>query len=127
MRVIKYASQYESKGQFKAWLLTLTRNAAFNALRAHKPEETDENNVVTAIDDKAVSQLQWLESQENLAQIKNCFDHLPDQQRQIMGVWLNEELSYDDLAKQLALSLSAVKSQLFRARQNLEKCLGGVM
>jgi RNA polymerase sigma-70 factor (ECF subfamily) len=126
MRVIKYSPHYEAKGQFKAWLMTMSRNAAFNASRSSRPEDLDDMAVQSAVDENLLAQTDhWLESQENLGRIKNCVDQLPDQQRQVFAIWLNEDLSYDELAKQLALSLSSVKSILFRARQNLEKCIGG--
>jgi RNA polymerase sigma-70 factor (ECF subfamily) len=64
-----------------------------------------------------------LQSSYEIERIRSCFDKLPTSQRQVAAVWLNEDLSYDEIARQMALSLSSVKSLLFRARQNLEKCL----
>ena len=48
---------------------------------------------------------------------------LPEEQRQVMILRDIDDLSYEEIAKTLKISVSAVKSKLFRARDALRERL----
>ena len=60
-------------------------------------------------------------------EIKNTvykrIDELTPEQRQVITMRDVDGLSYDDMARVLKISVSAVKSKLFRARENLREKL----
>ena len=55
--------------------------------------------------------------------IENAIGRLPDTQRMALVLRRYEELSYDEIADVLELSVPAVKSLLFRARTELRERL----
>lgn len=64
-----------------------------------------------------------LENQERAKILFKAIDLLPENQRTTYILHKIEQLSYTEIAQILNLSLSAVESLLFRAKQNLKKYL----
>ena len=52
---------------------------------------------------------------------------LPENQRMAVVLRRYEKLSYEDIAKTMDMSVSAVKSLLSRARESLRQSLAGYM
>lgn len=125
MRVIQYADHYKPNNTFKSWLMTMARNSGLNSLRKLEAELVEAEAIEQIVDEHPLSQIDhWFDHNLKIDNLKKCFDHLPEAQRVAMALQLNDDLSYEDLAVNLKTTLAAVKSLLFRARQNLEKCLG---
>ena len=55
--------------------------------------------------------------------IEEALQRLPDQQRLPLVLYHFEELSYEEIAQQLGVSLAKVKTDIFRARAALAKVL----
>lgn len=125
IKIVKAAPSYEPRADFSAWLFTIVRNTAFNELRSVKREATTEF-VEEACAEEALSREsieEQLIQKNRVEKIQKEMDQLPAQQRLALTVWLTEDVSYDDLAVLLGVSVSSVKSLLFRARKNLEMAL----
>ncbi len=56
--------------------------------------------------------------------VKEAIDSLPGNQRIAVLLARYEELSYEEIAEAMQVSLEAVKSLLFRAKENLKLRLG---
>jgi RNA polymerase sigma-70 factor (ECF subfamily) len=125
MKVVRASQSYRGEGKFAAWLMTIARTTCLSALRRAGDEEVafDEGmeNDVPDLDRDGVEV--EMGRQQTLAQLKKNIDALPDAQRAVLTMWMANEMSYEDIARELGLSPSAVKSLLFRARQNLEKSM----
>jgi len=129
IRVWKSASRYVARAKFTTWLLKITRNLVFNEMRRtkrhpHLPvqiepdaEEMPLKDETTATPDATLLQA------ELRAEIEKAIMLLPDTQRMALVLRRYEELSYDDIADVLDLSVPAVKSLLFRARTELRQRL----
>jgi RNA polymerase sigma-70 factor (ECF subfamily) len=55
--------------------------------------------------------------------VRDLVDQLPAAQRTALSLLLIEELSYAEIATAMGVSLTAVKTHIFRARKSLEKDL----
>ncbi|MGN6421577.1 MAG: RNA polymerase sigma factor [Pseudobacter sp.] len=66
-----------------------------------------------------------LDQKEQAAILFRLIDQLPENQKTAFILLKTEELSYQEIAQVMELSVSAVESLLFRARQNLRKLLEG--
>lgn len=126
MKVVRASSTYQGQGHFKAWLLTLTRNLCFNKLKAEKRLQfTDEADDLTSLVED--TQQENLETQmlfdSHMTQVKQTIDELPENQRLAITLLAVEEMSYESIADHLEISVSATKSLIHRARQNLIKKL----
>jgi RNA polymerase sigma-70 factor, ECF subfamily len=127
IRVWRSASRYVPRAKFTTWLLKITRNLVFNELRRSKrhayvpmqPDpEMEELPVKDAVDQAPDALLLEAELQRK---IEEAILSLPESQRMALILRRYEDLSYEQIAEILDLSVPAVKSLLFRARTELRK------
>jgi RNA polymerase sigma-70 factor (ECF subfamily) len=127
--VWRSASRYVPRAKFTTWLLKITRNLVFNELRRSKrhayvpmqPDpEMEELPVKDAVDQAPDALLLEAELQRK---IEEAILSLPESQRMALILRRYEDLSYEQIAEILDLSVPAVKSLLFRARTELRKQL----
>src|SRR6516225_199089 len=116
------------------WLKTTARNVCLNHLSRYRArwrffseidadretgeryEDGLESRVSRAIEDEDVDRSERLE---------RAIHHLPDAQRVPLVLFHFEELSYDEIARTLGVSLAKVKTDIHRARQALRRLLTG--
>jgi RNA polymerase sigma-70 factor (ECF subfamily) len=129
IRVWKSARRYVPRAKFTTWLLKITRNLVFNELRRTKrraqiPLQTEPGAEDPPVKDETnlTPDASLLES-ELQHTIEEAILQLPETQRMALVLRRYEELSYEQIAEVLDLSVPAVKSVLFRARSELRSRL----
>jgi len=129
IRVWKSARRYIPRAKFTTWLLKITRNLVFNELRrskrhAHVPLQVEPGSEDSPIKDEVNpgpdASLLEVELQRT---IERAILDLPEAQRMALVLRRYEQLSYEQIAEILDLSVPAVKSVLFRARTELRSQL----
>jgi RNA polymerase sigma-70 factor, ECF subfamily len=129
IRVWKSASRYVARAKFTTWLLKITRNLVFNEMRRakrhpHVPVQIDPEAEELPLKDEMTSTPDATLLQEELqSKIDDAIAQLPDTQRMALVLRRYQELSYEEIAEVLELSVPAVKSLLFRARTELRERL----
>ena len=129
IRVWKSAGRYVARAKFTTWLLKITRNLVFNEMRRakrhpHLPVQIEpEAEEIPLKDEATVAPDAKLLQGELQQAIENAITLLPETQRMALVLRRYEELSYDEIADVLDLSVPAVKSLLFRARTELRERL----
>lgn len=130
IRVWKSAGRYERRAKFTTWLLTITRNLVFNEMRRRQrtkfvPLETDEEDRPQHQfeDVAAVPPSETVLREEMQAAIDAAIAALPEPQRLAIVLRRYENMPYEEIAQVLKASVPAVKSLLFRARQDLKEAL----
>jgi RNA polymerase sigma-70 factor (ECF subfamily) len=125
IRVWKSARRYVPRAKFTTWLLKITRNLVFNELRrakrhAHVPLQTEPGAEEFPLKDETnpTPDASLLESELERT-IEDAITELPESQRMALILRRYEQLSYEQIAEILDLSVPAVKSVLFRARTEL--------
>ncbi len=125
IRVWKSAGRYVPRAKFTTWMLKITRNLVFNELRrskrrAHVPIQTDPDAEEIPLKDEAAQSpdVSLLETELQQA-IDKAIAELPETQRMAVILRRYQDLSYEQIADILGLSVPAVKSVLFRARTEL--------
>jgi RNA polymerase sigma-70 factor (ECF subfamily) len=125
IRIWKSAARYEPAAKFTTWLFKITRNLVFNELRRRKRhpaaplEHKEEERSFQMPDPNSPSPANTMLDGELQAAIQRAIDSLPEAQRMAIVLRRYEELSYEEIAEVLKLSVPAVKSILFRARADL--------
>ena len=125
IRVWKSAGRYVARAKFTTWLLKITRNLVFNEMRRakrhpHLPVQIEPGAEEMPLKDEAMATPDATLLQAELqAEIEKAIVLLPDTQRMALILRRYEELSYEEIADVLDLSVPAVKSLLFRARTEL--------
>src|SRR6267154_1267761 len=129
IRVWKSARRYVPRAKFTTWLLKITRNLVFNELRrtkrhAHVPLQSEPGAEDPPVKDETnlAPDASLLES-ELQRTIEEAILQLPETQRLALVLRRYEQLSYEQIAEVLDLSVPAVKSVLFRARTELRSRL----
>jgi RNA polymerase sigma-70 factor (ECF subfamily) len=129
IRVWKSARRYVPRAKFTTWLLKITRNLVFNEMRrarrhAHVPLQSEPGAEEISLKDQAnpAPDASLLEDELRRA-IEEAIMQLPESQRMALVLRRYEQLSYEQIAEVLDLSVPAVKSVLFRARTELRSRL----
>jgi len=109
--------------------LKITRNLVFNEMRRtkrrpHVPLQSEQGAVNAPFRDETnpAPDVSLLESELQQA-IEDAIQQLPETQRMALVLRRYEQLSYEQIAEVLDLSVPAVKSVLFRARTELRSRL----
>lgn len=109
---------------FSTWLYTIARNTVISELRKSKNTEVyieDTNSYSLASNDILPEQKLLLDERTGL--IRDAINHLPENQRSAIILREYEEMDYKEIATILGLTVSSVKSLLFRARQSIKNQL----
>ncbi|PTY08769.1 hypothetical protein DB347_04135 [Opitutaceae bacterium EW11] len=116
------------------WLKTVATNLSLNHLQRYRkrwrffselvrtddPDDPEPEPVEFASSEVANADL---DNQERRAWIERALAKLPDHQRVPLVLYHFEDLSYDEIAKRLGVSLAKVKTDILRARAALAQVL----
>jgi RNA polymerase sigma-70 factor (ECF subfamily) len=129
LNVWRSASRWRSQPQakFTTWLLTITKRLVFNESRRRSrtrliPQPREEGGFPDHPDPSLGPDAQILDSELHLA-IEMAISSLPEKERLAVILRRHEEIPYEEIAVVLGVSLSSVKSLLFRARTTLKEKL----
>ena len=131
LRIWRNARRYRPDAKFTTYLFTITRNLVFNETRrrgrkkevsSDEREENSNQSIEASPHQRPDSELLQAELQQA---VDKAIASLPDVQRMAVVLRQYEQLSYDEIAGVLKLSVPAVKSLLFRARATLREILSG--
>ncbi|MBI23365.1 MAG: RNA polymerase subunit sigma-24 [Roseibacillus sp.] len=129
LRLWKSAPRYRATAKFTTYLFTITRNLVFNESRRKfrrseqsLEEQEDDWHQQFPEEGHAHPDQQLLQSELQQA-VDRAIADLPEKQRMAVVLRHYEHMPYDEIAEVLGLSVSAVKSQLFRARSSLRETL----
>jgi RNA polymerase sigma-70 factor, ECF subfamily len=125
---------FEGASQLSTWLHRIVVNMALMRLRSQrrKPEESidellpafhEDGHHAEQFSDWAMPADRLLEREEARAAVRACIAQLPDNYRQVLLLRDIEERSTAEVAKMLAMTTTAVKVRLHRARQALSTLL----
>jgi RNA polymerase sigma-70 factor (ECF subfamily) len=129
IRVWKSARRYVPRAKFTTWLLKITRNLVFNELRRTKRRAHVPLQLEAGAEDPPLKDEMNLAPDASLLEtelqrtIEQAILQLPETQRMALVLRRYEQLSYEQIAEVLDLSVPAVKSVLFRARSELRSRL----
>ena len=125
VRVWRSAARYRPEAKFTTWLLTIARNLVFNEIKRRgrvkwAAMENEEGVVREIVDTHAPGGPEALAEQEVQEAISCAIEALPEMQRMALVLRRYEDMPYEEIAAVLGVSLPAVKSLIFRAREELK-------
>jgi RNA polymerase sigma-70 factor (ECF subfamily) len=133
VRVFQSAGRYQVSARFSTWIFTIARHVCLNEIRRRSrhpaesiesgqngseevaPRQFEDHNTFTPPDLVLQGELE--------DKIQEALDCLPEKQRLAVLLCRQDELSYEEIAAVLGLSLSATKSLIHRARETLKQRL----
>jgi len=118
----------DNEATFSTWLYTIARNTALSELRKFKHVEISlEDTVSTPQISNALQPEQELLKNEQVQKVRDAINKLPEKQRSALILREYEQLDYKAIAQILDLTVSSVKSLLFRARNSIKTQLESYM
>jgi len=119
VRILTRAPRIETKTAL-AYLLAVARNVFLSGGRARRPEVPLPDEVQSHAVDPAAS----LDERADLCPVRRALADLPEGERAALLLRVDHELSYEDVAATLAISVSAAKVRVHRARLRLAAARG---
>lgn len=108
--------QFKNEGSFEGWLRRIMVREAISLLRQEKKVEfSTEDEVVTH------ESYNNVDSNIAVAQIQQIIDQLPEGYKMVFVMYAIEGYKHHEIAEILNISEGTSKSQLFKARQLLQK------
>jgi RNA polymerase sigma-70 factor (ECF subfamily) len=124
LKVYKARMKYEPKAKFTTWLYRIAVNHCLNEIRARRSQPAGAAPIDDLLQEPQAQDPDARLHREELQQaVKRALATLPENQRIAVLLARYEEMSYDEIADTMGLSLEAVKSVLFRAKENLQQLL----
>jgi RNA polymerase sigma-70 factor (ECF subfamily) len=130
LRVYRARKKYAPSAKFTTWLFRIATNLALNAIRdgryrlmevsideTSNDGETEQPRV--DVPDKSPGMVERMMHRDRAAVIRKAISALPEKQRLAVLLHKYHELDYDEIARVLDCSESALKSLLFRAYETL--------
>lgn len=113
--------RWQAQARFSTWLFQIARNQAIDLLRRTQRVDFVEfdASVADSLADSAPTPEEALHSTQRLRALERALQRLPTEHREILLLREIEDLSYDEMAAVLNISLGTVKSRIARARTAL--------
>ena len=131
IQVYRSIDQFKGDARLSTWIYRITTTKALDHIRSRKRKKRfafitslfgpNDELVHEPIDFQHPGVA--LDRKEQAALLFRMINQLPDNQKVAFTLHKTEGLSYQEIAEVMELSVSAVESLLFRARQNLRKLL----
>lgn len=135
INIFNNLKKFRGDSKLSTWIYRITVNTCKNKLKQIKrlkskiiediPDEDDETkNSIEEIKENQEKEPDNILAQKSLkSAIYKNMELLPEEQRTVIILRDINGLSYEEIAKIMKISVSAVKSKLFRARENLREKL----
>lgn len=131
LRVYLARKRYQPHARFRAWLMRIATNLIISRARKNKrrpkvkvrirPDSQDP--AIEIADTRLAEPAEHMAADECAQAVRDALDELPDTQRMALILNRFQHMSYEEVGAALGLKVPAVKSLLFRARQNLKERL----
>ncbi|WP_410982944.1 RNA polymerase sigma factor [Bacillus cereus] len=122
IKVFKKWDSFRNESSVKTWLLKITRNTALNYLKSSYFKQISLVSFFRNDKEYPSAEKQFLEK-ETMNGVWDSVLKLPQKHREVLILDAKYELSYDEIAETLGVSIGTVKSRLHRARARVSKIL----
>ncbi len=129
VRLWHAAPTYQPDCLFSTWLFTIAKRLIFNETRRRKRKPTvsinqaEDAGIVQHADTSTAAPNDALLQKELIQEVNKAMRELPEKARMAVQLRRFHDMSYEDIAAIIGTSVSATKSILFRARQQLKETL----
>ncbi len=134
LQVFRKIAQFQEQSAFTTWLYRITVNAALMRMRSERrhreapleeasPRYSEQGEIAEPVDDWSYAVDDDAGNRELALHAQHAIDLLPDTYRSVFVLRELEDLSTEDVAQILDLTVPTVKTRLHRARLALRKAL----
>ncbi len=126
MKVFEKLGAFDYKGSFEGWVRRIVANTAIDAIRRSKknPILTDNDNDFKIGGENPMEKQETIELGELKAEMAmEAIQKLSPAYRTVFNLYVLEEYSHKEIAEMLGISEGTSKSNLAKAKMNLQKIL----
>jgi RNA polymerase sigma factor (sigma-70 family) len=111
-------------GNSRAWLLTIVRNTCYSWLQRTRPHEADGfDDLAQVLEDDGADPEALLLQQATAGRVHKALEQMPLEQREVLILREQEEMSYAQIAEVVGVPIGTVMSRLARARGRVRTLL----
>jgi RNA polymerase sigma-70 factor (ECF subfamily) len=134
LKVFRSVASFQGKSSLKTWIYRIAVNEAYNHRRWFSRHHRQQLSLATdseapvyveKLTDPGRSPLQRVSDQETRKLVEAALDQLSPKFRAAVVLRDIEDLSYEEIASVLEISLGTVKSRIMRGREALREILEG--
>jgi RNA polymerase sigma-70 factor (ECF subfamily) len=130
LRVFRALPGFRFESSFRTWLITITTRQALNFLSrkrsGHESLDATEDGPEHLALRVEGNQLAALLDQESRRLLREALPRLPQRQKQALMLKLKNDWKYEEIAREMDISVGSVKAHIFHAIQNLSQLIKGV-
>ncbi|HHY54256.1 MAG TPA: sigma-70 family RNA polymerase sigma factor [Chloroflexi bacterium] len=121
LRAYSRLGQYDPEMKFSTWLFSIANHYCIDRLRKRRTTQIsiDDNPVLQNLEGDDPRPERHALQQEARIEVQNMLDRLAPEYRTPLVLRYWEDLSYEEIAESMNVTVATVKSRLFRARQQL--------
>jgi len=132
MQIVRRLGSFRAESSFSTWLFRVTANEALMLMRSRRRHRArvvegldwEELATLPSMNDNEVTQLDiGVEHRERDARVRDALKELPADYRDVVVAHYHLDLGLQEIADKLAITESAVRSRLHRARTRLRSLL----
>lgn len=124
LRAYTRLHQYNPEHKFSTWLFSIANHHCIDRLRKRRVTvlPMDDSPLFFSLESDTLRPDEHLLAKEQSKELQRLLDQLEPEYRTPLVLRYWHEYSYQEIAETMEISLAAVKSRLFRARQKLADC-----
>jgi len=118
IKAFEHLATFRRESSLKTWLYRIAMNHCINHVKKHSQEFVEVMEYTGSVHSRVQDQLEEREQREHFRRLVKL---LPPKQKAILEMRINEQLSYEEIAKISGRSISTIKASVFFALEKLRK------
>lgn len=130
LKIYRVRETYQTTAAFTTWMFTIGRHTALDSFRKKSEvleyadyNDPESQSIFEDIESETESAEVQLLEQIDQKNFEDCYSKLSSDQREILALRTQQELSYQEIADQMHMTLPGLKTQIHRAKKSLMTCL----
>ena len=124
VKVLK-SGKYVEEGKFGPWVMRIAHNAAIDHFRRNRKKRmvrpTDEFDIFDTISHDAPNAMDCMVQEEVLAELRQLIPALPEEQREVIKMRLEQQYSFREIAEEAGVSINTALGRMRYALINLRR------
>ena len=118
VKAFEHLATFRRESSLKTWLYRIAINHCLNHVKKYSQEFVEVTEYTGSITSSVQAEL---EHQEQRQRFRRLVKQLPPKQKAILELRINEDLSYEEIARISGRSISTIKDSVFFALEKLRK------
>ena len=124
VKVLK-SGKYVEEGKFGPWVMRIAHNAAIDHFRRNRKKRmvrpTDEFDIFDTISHDEPNAMDCMVQEEVLAELRQLIPALPEEQREVIKMRLEQQYSFREIAEETGVSINTALGRMRYALINLRR------